>query len=151
MVQAQTGDIDQAIDVGRCHSLNNVFGHGFKLAAQVGINQILTSHGLGKGRIVVHVAVDHSLPTGIRLTDPFWLPQKAEMNTNNLFWRNIGLRGGIASVTTYDKQILLKAVLDGTIHPGKVFTQRFDLDHIQDAYDAMDQRKAIKSLVVVSR
>ncbi len=85
------------------------------------------------------------------MTDPFWLPQKAEMNTNNLFWRNIGLRGGIASVTTYDKQILLKAVLDGTIHPGKVFTQRFDLDHIQDAYDAMDQRKAIKSLVVVSR
>ncbi|MFK5281782.1 Zn-dependent alcohol dehydrogenase, partial [Lacticaseibacillus paracasei] len=38
---------------------------------------------------------------------------------------------------------------NGEIHPGKVFTQRFDLEHIQDAYDAMDQRKAIKSLIVV--
>ena len=28
------------------------------------------------------------------------------MNTNNLFWKNIGLRGGIASVTTDDKKIL---------------------------------------------
>ncbi|MED7634151.1 UNVERIFIED_CONTAM: Zn-dependent alcohol dehydrogenase, partial [Lactobacillus paragasseri] len=41
------------------------------------------------------------------------VPQKPEMNTNNLFWRNIGLRGGIASVTTDDKQLLLKAVLNG--------------------------------------
>ncbi len=72
------------------------------------------------------------------------------MNTNNLFWRNIGLRGGVASVTTDDKNILLDAVLSGKINPGKVFTKRFDLDHIEAAYEAMDQRTAIKSLVTVS-
>jgi threonine dehydrogenase-like Zn-dependent dehydrogenase len=45
---------------------------------------------------------------------------------------------------------LLGAVLKGEIHPGKVFTKSFDLDHVQDAYEAMDQRQAIKSLLVVA-
>jgi len=44
----------------------------------------------------------------------------------------------------------LDAVLKGEIHPGKVFTQRFGLDEIQAAYEAMDQRRAIKSLLVIS-
>lgn len=37
--------------------------------------------------------------------------------------------------------------MKGEIHPGKVFTKSFDLDHVQDAYEAMDQRQAIKSLL----
>lgn len=78
------------------------------------------------------------------------VPQ-TEPKSNQLFWKNIGLRGGVASVTTYDRQVLLQAVLDGKIHPGKVFTKRFTLDQIQDAYAAMDKREAIKSLVVVSK
>lgn len=77
------------------------------------------------------------------------VPQ-TEPSSNTLFWKNIGLRGGIASVTTYDKNILLDAVLKGEINPGKVFTKRFDLDHIQEAYEAMDKRAAIKSLVIVA-
>lgn len=77
------------------------------------------------------------------------VPQ-TEPSSNTLFWKNIGLRGGIASVTTYDKNVLLDAVLKGEIHPGKVFTKRFKLDDIQKAYEAMDKREAIKSLVIVS-
>lgn len=78
------------------------------------------------------------------------IPQKAEMNTNALFRKNIGLRGGIAAVTTHDRTRLLDAVLKGAINPGKVFTQRFTLDDIQAAYEAMDQRKAIKSLLIIT-
>ncbi|QEA31084.1 zinc-dependent alcohol dehydrogenase family protein [Secundilactobacillus malefermentans] len=78
------------------------------------------------------------------------IPQTPTMNTNDLFWRNTGLRGGIAAVTTHDNAILLDAVLNGKINPGKVFTETFDLDHIEDAYEAMDQRTAIKSLLKVS-
>lgn len=78
------------------------------------------------------------------------VPQK-EPASNTLFWKNIGLRGGIASVTTYDREVLLDAVLKGEIHPGKVFTKRFKLDDIQKAYEAMDKREAIKSLVIVSQ
>lgn len=77
------------------------------------------------------------------------VPQ-TEPSSNTLFWKNIGLRGGIANVTTYDKDVLLRAVLEAEIDPGKVFTKRFDLDHIQDAYEAMDKREAIKSLIIVS-
>lgn len=78
------------------------------------------------------------------------IPQKAEMNTNVLFRKNIGLRGGVAAVTTHDKARLLDAVLKGEINPGQVFTQRFTLDQIQAAYAAMDERQAIKSLLVIS-
>ena len=41
------------------------------------------------------------------------------------------------------------AVLDAQINPGKVFTQTFGLDQIQQAYEAMDQRKTIKSYLIV--
>ncbi|WP_019206506.1 zinc-binding dehydrogenase [Limosilactobacillus ingluviei] len=77
------------------------------------------------------------------------VPQ-TEPTANAFFWQNIGLRGGIASVTTYDRQVLLQAILDEKINPGQVFTHSFTLDEIQAAYTAMDQRQAIKSLVVVS-
>ena len=74
----------------------------------------------------------------------------AEPKSNQLFWKNVGLRGGIASVTKPDKEVLLQAVLDGKINPGKVFTKSFDLDHIQEAYEAMSNREAIKSLIIVN-
>jgi threonine dehydrogenase-like Zn-dependent dehydrogenase len=40
-------------------------------------------------------------------------------------------------------------VLDGTITPGRVFDHETDLDHVGDAYRAMDERRAIKSLIRV--
>lgn len=112
--------------------------------------------GVGVDAVLECVGTEQSVVTAIKVGRPGAVvgrvgePQKAEMNTNTLFWKNIGLRGGVASVTTYDKEVLLQAVLDGTIAPGKVFTKRFDLAHIQGAYEAMDQRTAIKSLLVVS-
>jgi alcohol dehydrogenase len=44
---------------------------------------------------------------------------------------------------------LLKAVLDGDINPGKVFTKTYKLDNINQAYRDMADRKTIKSYVVV--
>ena len=44
---------------------------------------------------------------------------------------------------------LLGDVLDGAINPGRVFDYETDLDHIADGYRAMDERRAIKSLVRV--
>jgi alcohol dehydrogenase len=41
-------------------------------------------------------------------------------------------------------------VLDGSINPGKVFDLTTDLDHIAEAYAAMDERRAIKALIKVS-
>lgn len=139
-----------------------------KLAREFGATDIVPERGAeavekvmkltdgGADAVLECVGTEQSVATAVKVGRPgaiigrVGVPQKAEMNTNDLFWRNIGLRGGIASVTTYDKNVLLDAVLSGKINPGKVFTKRFDLDHIQAAYEAMDQRTAIKSLITVS-
>ena len=65
------------------------------------------------------------------------------------FAQNIIIGGGPASVTTYDKQFLLKEVLDGNINPGRVFTNTYRLEDINQAYKDMDERRAIKSMIVV--
>jgi threonine dehydrogenase-like Zn-dependent dehydrogenase len=44
---------------------------------------------------------------------------------------------------------LLDDVLAGRIDPGRVFDFETDLDHVAEAYAAMDERRAIKSLVRV--
>jgi threonine dehydrogenase-like Zn-dependent dehydrogenase len=62
------------------------------------------------------------------------------------FWRSVGWYGGVAPARVYIPE-LLPDVLAGTINPGRVFDHETDLDHIADAYAAMDERRAIKSLV----
>ena len=71
-----------------------------------------------------------------------------EVPFTGTFFRNIGWRGGPAPARVYIPG-LLDDVLDGTINPGLVFDYETDLDHIADAYRAMDERRAIKSLVRV--
>lgn len=78
------------------------------------------------------------------------LPHGAELNPGLIFYKNMSVAGGPASVTTYDKQVLLKAVLDGKINPGKVFTKTFTLDQINEAYREMADRKVIKSYIKVN-
>ncbi|RBP98163.1 Zn-dependent alcohol dehydrogenase [Bifidobacterium aemilianum] len=115
------------------------------------------THGDAADAVLECVGTDQAVQTALQLGRPGSLvgrvgvPQNPQTNTTELFWRNIGLRGGAASVTTYDKDLLLDAVLQHVIDPGKVFTKRFDLDHVQEAYEAMDQRTAIKSLLVISQ
>jgi threonine dehydrogenase-like Zn-dependent dehydrogenase len=64
------------------------------------------------------------------------------------FFRNVGWRGGPAPARIYIPE-LLGDVLDGRINPGRVFDFEADLDNIADAYQAMEERRAIKSLVRV--
>ena len=45
--------------------------------------------------------------------------------------------------------LMYYCVLEGRIHPGRVFDFTTDLDGIAQAYAAMDERRAIKSLVKV--
>jgi len=120
------------------------------------VEKIMALTGDGADAVLECVGTEQSVATAIKAGRPgavvgrVGVPQKSDMETNNLFWKNIGLRGGIASVTTDDRAVLLDAVLTGQINPGKVFTKRFALTDIQHAYEAMDKREAIKSLVLVS-
>ena len=77
------------------------------------------------------------------------VPHDAEIDAAGTFYRNVGMRGGPAPARAYQPD-LLAAVLEGRIDPGRVFDFATDLDHIAEAYAAMDERRAIKSLVRVS-
>ena len=63
-----------------------------------------------------------------------------------MFGRNIGLRGGAAPVRRYIPE-LLDDVLEGRIDPGRVFDFDTNLDGVAEGYRAMDERRAIKSLL----
>jgi threonine dehydrogenase-like Zn-dependent dehydrogenase len=74
------------------------------------------------------------------------VPHGVEVPIDTMFGRNVGLRGGSAPVRRYIPE-LLDDVLQGRINPGRVFDFETDLDGVAEAYAAMDQRRAIKSLV----
>ena len=69
-----------------------------------------------------------------------------ELPVNELFWRNVGIKGGPAHCREYLPQ-LLELVLARKINPGLVFDLDLPLSEIAEAYAAMDERRAIKSLV----
>ena len=77
------------------------------------------------------------------------VPHYENRAIGSTFGQNTTIGGGPASVTTYDKQVLLKAVLDGDINPGRVFTTSYKLEDINQAYKDMDERKSIKSMIVL--
>jgi threonine dehydrogenase-like Zn-dependent dehydrogenase len=63
-----------------------------------------------------------------------------------LFSNNIHVAGGVAPVRNYLDE-LLPEVLAGTVNPGLVFDLSLPLSEISEAYAAMDERRAIKTLV----
>jgi threonine dehydrogenase-like Zn-dependent dehydrogenase len=76
------------------------------------------------------------------------VPHGVELPVGQMFRRNVGVRGGGAPVRAYLPE-LLPDVLEGRIDPGKVLDYETDLEGVADAYAAMDERRAIKSLVRV--
>ena len=76
-------------------------------------------------------------------------PHDVEVPIDTVIFRNVGLRGGVAPARKYLPE-LLDVVLAGQINPGRVFDFETDLDHIVDGYEAMDDRRAIKSLIRVA-
>ena len=76
------------------------------------------------------------------------VPHGVELPIEQMFFRTVGVRGGGAPVRVYLPE-LLDDVLAGRINPGRVLDYETDLEGIADAYAAMDERRAIKSLVRV--
>lgn len=120
-----------------------------------GVAKLLEISAGGADAVLECVGTDASFQEAVAVARPgaligrVGLPHAQQISGEGTFYRNIGVYGGPASVTTYDKNVLLDAVLDAQINPGKVFTNTFELDEIQPAYEAMDERKTIKSYVVV--
>ena len=76
------------------------------------------------------------------------VPHGVELPVGEMFVRNKGVRGGSAPARAYIPE-LLDDVLEGRIDPGRVFDFETDLDGVAEAYAAMDERRAIKSMLRV--
>jgi threonine dehydrogenase-like Zn-dependent dehydrogenase len=111
--------------------------------------------GAGVDAALECVGTDQSIDTAAGITraggmiGAVGVPLYEKFDYKTLFWKNIGVKGGVAPARQYIPE-LLEDVLAGRINPGLVFNYTTDLDHVADAYAAMDERRAIKSLLTVS-
>jgi threonine dehydrogenase-like Zn-dependent dehydrogenase len=110
--------------------------------------------GIGVDAAMECVGTGQAMETAIAVARPgsmvgyVGVPHGVELPVESMFRRTVGVRGGGAPVRTYIPE-LLPDVLDGRIDPGRVLDFETDLEHVGDAYAAMDERRAIKSLLRV--
>ena len=108
--------------------------------------------GIGVDAALECVGTGQSMATAFAIARPgaivgyVGVPHGVEVPIQDLFFRNIGLRGGVAPVRKYIPE-LLDDVLQGRIQPGRVFDFETDLDGTAEAYAAMDERRAVKALI----
>jgi threonine dehydrogenase-like Zn-dependent dehydrogenase len=109
---------------------------------------------LGVDAALECVGTNESMATAFGIARPgamvgvVGVPHDVEVPINTVIFRNIGMRGGVAPVRRYLPE-LLGDVLAHRINPGRVFDFEVDLTHTPDAYAAMDERRAVKSLIRV--
>ena len=74
------------------------------------------------------------------------VPHGVELNGEQLFYAHVHLHGGPAPVRHFLPG-LIDLVLNGKINPGKVFDLTLPLEQVAEGYRAMDERRAIKTLL----
>ena len=74
------------------------------------------------------------------------VPHGVELDGAQLFYTHVHLHGGPAPVRRY-LPALIQLVQNGTINPGKVFDLKLPLEQAAEGYRAMDERRAIKTLL----
>lgn len=118
-----------------------------------GVQAVLDmTDGIGADAVLECVGTEDSVVQALRSARPGatvgWVgvPHVTQIPQEHMFWRNVGIRGGIAPVRAY-LPALLTRVLDGRIQPGKVFDLTLPLAEVAEGYAAMDERRAIKTLL----
>ncbi|HEX8054641.1 MAG TPA: zinc-dependent alcohol dehydrogenase family protein [Thermoleophilaceae bacterium] len=112
------------------------------------------TQGIGVDAALECVGTGQAMKTALSIARPgsvvgyVGVPHGVEFSVDQMFYRNKGVLGGPAPARAYIPE-LLGDVLEGRIDPGRVFDYETGLDGIADAYAAMDERRAIKSLVRV--
>ncbi len=108
--------------------------------------------GVGADSVLECVGTHDSVVQALRSARPGgmvgWVgvPHVTDLPQEHMFWKNVGLRGGPAPVRAYLPD-LLDRVWAGRIDPGRVFDLELPLDQVAEGYAAMDQRRAIKTLL----
>jgi threonine dehydrogenase-like Zn-dependent dehydrogenase len=136
-----------------------------KLALRFGATDIVTERGadgvariremtggLGAHSVIEAVGTQESMMQAIRSTRPgghvgyVGVAHGVELPGQELFFAEVHLLGGPAPVRRFLPD-LISRIEDRSIGPGKVFDLTLPLDQAADGYRAMDERRAIKTLL----
>ena len=110
------------------------------------------TRGVGADSVLECVGTQESMQQAIDVTRPggsigyVGVPHGVTLDGADLFFRHVRLLGGPAPVRRYLPE-LIELVLNGTINPGKVFDLTLPLEQVSEGYRAMDERRAIKTLL----
>jgi len=136
-----------------------------KLAREFGASDIVTERGdegitrvkdltkgSGSDSVLECVGTQESMLQAIHSARPggfvsyVGVPHGVELDGTELFFAHVHLHGGPAPVRRYLPE-LIGLVLNEKINPGKVFDLTLPLDQVAEGYRAMDERRAIKTLL----
>jgi threonine dehydrogenase-like Zn-dependent dehydrogenase len=136
-----------------------------KLAREFGATDIVTERGdegvarikdltkgVGADAVLECVGTQESMMQAIHATRPgggvgyVGVPHGVQIDGEKLFYTHVRLHGGPAPVRRYLPKLIDLAV-NGKIHSGKVFDLALPLDQVAEGYRAMDERRAIKTLL----
>jgi len=110
--------------------------------------------GVGADAVLECVGTQQAMTQAVGATRPggsigyVGVPHGVSLDGEDLFFRHVRLHGGPAPVRRYLPK-LIDLVLRGTINPGRVFDLILPLQEVAEAYRAMDERRAIKTLLRV--
>jgi threonine dehydrogenase-like Zn-dependent dehydrogenase len=140
---------------------------GKKLAREFGATDIVTERGdegidrikdltkgIGADSVLECVGTQESMMQAIHSTRPggyvsyVGVPHRVVLDGQKLFFTHVHLHGGPAPVRRFLPK-LIDLILDRTIEPGKVFDLTLPLEQVAEGYRAMDERRAIKTLLQV--
>jgi threonine dehydrogenase-like Zn-dependent dehydrogenase len=108
--------------------------------------------GLGAHSVVEAVGTQESMMQAIRSTRPgghvgfVGVAHGVELPGRELFYSHVHLHGGPAPVRRFLPE-LIDLIWNRRIDPGRVFDLTLPLDQVAEGYRAMDERRAIKTLL----
>ena len=108
--------------------------------------------GLGAHSVVEAVGTQESMLQAIRATRPgghvgyVGVAHGVELPGTELFYSHVHLHGGPAPVRRFLPE-LIELIWNRQIDPGKVFDLSLPLEQAAEGYKAMDERRAIKTLL----
>ena len=136
-----------------------------KLALEFGATDIVTERGdegvarikamtdgLGAHSVIEAVGSQEAMMQAMRATRPgghigfVGVSHGVQLPGQELFFAEVHLHGGPAPVRRFLPE-LIDLVWNGTVNPGKVFDLTLPLDQVAEGYRAMDERRAIKTLL----
>jgi len=136
-----------------------------KLALDFGATDVVTERGddgvarikdltggIGAHSVIEAVGTQQSMMQAIRSTRPgghmgyVGVSHGVELPGEELFFSHVHLHGGPAPVRRFLPE-LIELICNRQINPGKVFDLELPLDQAAEGYRAMDERRAIKTLL----